>query len=94
MELVETPHSTGAPTSTRKRSLVKALVYRVVIVCLDFLVVYILTRKTEVALGFMIISNLYTTAFYFLHERLWARIKWGMTTAVSATGSDGDRRVA
>ncbi len=64
-------------TATRKRSLVKALTYRVVIVCLDFLVVYILTHKVDVALGFMIISNIYTTVGYFLHERIWARIQWG-----------------
>ena len=64
-------------TATRKRSLVKALTYRVVIVCLDFLVVYILTHKVEVALGFMIVSNVYTTLAYFLHERIWAGIRWG-----------------
>jgi uncharacterized membrane protein len=64
-------------TPTRKRSLVKALTYRVVIVCLDFLVIYIFTHKVEVALGFMIVSNIYTTVGYFLHERLWARILWG-----------------
>jgi uncharacterized membrane protein len=67
--------------ATRKRSLVKALTYRVIIVCLDFLVVYILTKKTDVALGFMIISNIYTSVGYFVHERIWARIKWGIKTA-------------
>ncbi len=60
-----------------KRSMVKALTYRVVIVCLDFLVIYLFTGKVEVALGFMIVSNLYTTVAYFLHERIWARIRWG-----------------
>ncbi len=64
-------------TASRKRSLVKALTYRVVIVCLDFLVVYILTHKVEIAVGFMVVSNVYTTLAYFLHERLWARIRWG-----------------
>jgi uncharacterized membrane protein len=64
-------------SSTRKRSLVKALTYRVVIVCLDFLAIYIFTHKIEVALGFMIVSNIYTTIGYFVHERIWARIRWG-----------------
>ncbi len=63
--------------TTTKRSAVKAITYRVVIVCLDFLVIYLLTGRTTVALGFMIISNLYTTVGYFLHERIWARIAWG-----------------
>jgi uncharacterized membrane protein len=65
------------PTSTRKRSIVKALTYRVVIVCLDFLAIYLFTHKVEVALGFMIVSNIYTTVGYFVHERIWARIGWG-----------------
>lgn len=69
--------------ATRKRSLVKALTYRVVIVCLDFCVVYLLTKKVTVAAGFMIISNLYTTVGYFLHERLWARIAWGREPVAS-----------
>jgi adenylylsulfate kinase len=63
---------------TLKRSLVKALTYRVFIVCLDFVFVYLLTHKVEAALGFMVVSNVYTTAGYFLHERLWARIRWGI----------------
>ena len=65
-------------TAMRKRSVVKAITYRVSIVCLDFLVIYILTGKVQIAVGFMIVSNIYTTVGYFVHERIWARIKWGM----------------
>jgi adenylylsulfate kinase len=69
--------------ATRKRSVVKALSYRIIIVSLDFAVIYLLTGKTKVAVGFMIISNTYTTVGYFLHERLWARVKWGMQAEAS-----------
>ncbi len=62
---------------TTKRSIVKAVTYRVCIVCLDFLAIYVFTRKVEVALGFMIVSNVYTTVGYYAHERIWARVKWG-----------------
>ncbi len=65
-------------TETRKRSLVKAISYRAIIVCLDFLAIYIFTHKADVAFGFMIVSNIYTTVGYFLHERFWARVRWGM----------------
>ena len=68
---------------TAKRSIVKALTYRVVILCLDFLAIYLFTHKVDVALGFMIVSNVYTTVGYFAHERIWARIKWGMTPRTS-----------
>jgi adenylylsulfate kinase len=64
--------------ATQKRSVVKALSYRVLIVSLDFTVIFLLTGKPKVAVGFMIVSNIYTTLGYFLHERLWARIRWGI----------------
>jgi len=63
---------------TTKRSLVKAITYRIVIIILDFSVIYLLTHRVDVALGFMVISNIYTTAAYFLHERVWNRIRWGI----------------
>ncbi len=63
--------------ASSKRSLVKAITYRILIVCLDFVAVYLLTGQPRTAVGFMIVSNIYTTAGYFLHERAWARVKWG-----------------
>jgi len=57
---------------------VKAATYRIVIVILDFTVIYLLTGRVDVALGFMVISNIYTTAAYFIHERIWNRIRWGV----------------
>jgi uncharacterized membrane protein len=64
--------------ASRRRSLTKAITYRVIIVCLDFLVVYLLTGKVTTATTFMIVSNIYTSVGYFLHERIWAGIKWGL----------------
>ena len=64
--------------ASRKRSIVKAITYRAIIICLDFLVIYLLTGKVATAAGFMIISNIYTTVAYFLHERVWSGIKWGL----------------
>jgi uncharacterized membrane protein len=75
--------------ATRTRSVVKAISYRVIIVSLDFAVIYLLTGKTEVAVGFMIVSNVYTTVGYFLHERLWARITWGTEIEPSVTDPPG-----
>jgi uncharacterized membrane protein len=64
--------------ASKKRSIVKAVTYRSIIVVLDFLVIYLLTGKVATAAGFMIISNIYTTVAYFLHERVWSGIKWGL----------------
>ena len=62
-----------------RRSLIKAVTYRILIMCLDFVTIYAFTGMVRVAIGFMIVSNIYTTVAYILHERLWARIKWGIT---------------
>ena len=56
---------------TFKRSLVKSIGYRFIIIILDFTTVYIFTGKVNVAIGFMLISNVYTTVIYFLHESIW-----------------------
>jgi len=66
---------------SRRRSVVKAITYRVLIMILDFLTIYLFTRTAKVAVGFVIASNLYTTVCYFLHERVWARIGWGVSEA-------------
>ena len=63
---------------TRKRSFVKALSYRLVIICLDFIALYWMTGAIHIAIGFMILSNLYTTIVYVLNERAWARTQWGI----------------
>lgn len=67
-----------ARTIRLQRTLVKAITYRLLVVSLDFLTIYLLTGRIRVAAGFMLVSNIYTSFTYFFHERLWARIKWGI----------------
>ena len=55
----------------------KALTYRIIITVLNFLFLYFLTGRLDLAAGFVIVSGIYTTAAYFLHERLWDKIPWG-----------------
>jgi uncharacterized membrane protein len=67
------------PEETLRRSIVKTISYRVVILILDFTAIYLFTGQIKIAVGFMIVSNIYTTLGYFLHERIWDKIKWGKT---------------
>jgi len=60
-----------------KRSVVKSITYRFFIMVLDFTAIKFFTGSTKVAGGFVIVSNIYTTVAYFIHERIWLRIKWG-----------------
>lgn len=65
-------------TVEERRSVTKALTYRILIMSLDFATIYLMTGTVRIALGFMIVSNIYTTVAYFGHERIWARIRWGI----------------
>jgi uncharacterized membrane protein len=59
------------------RSITKTVTYRGLIMILDFSTIYLLTGKAKIAVGFMVASNVYTTIAYFVHERIWDRVKWG-----------------
>jgi uncharacterized membrane protein len=66
-------------TALIRRSLAKSITYRVVIMTLDFLTILLLSGEVHIALTFMVVSNLYTSIVYFLHERLWAHLTWGIS---------------
>ncbi|HEY5039475.1 MAG TPA: DUF2061 domain-containing protein [bacterium] len=61
-----------------KRSLAKSVSYRIVIMVLDFTAIRLFTGRNDIAVGFVLVSNVYTTIAYFFHERIWNRIKWGI----------------
>ena len=65
-------------TVSARRSVTKTITYRILIMSLDFVTIYLFTGAVRVALGFMIASNVYTTIGYLLHERIWARMSWGI----------------
>ena len=58
-----------------KRSLVKAITFRVLIVCSDAAVIFLITHRWDQTLGLVVATNLASTTFYFLHERIWSRIQ-------------------
>jgi uncharacterized membrane protein len=68
-----------------RRSLVKAITYRLIIIVLDVTAIYLFTGNLDIALGFMIISNVYTSVAYYFHERIWNKIGWGKNENSFAT---------
>ena len=60
-----------------KRSVAKSITFRILVVLSDFIVIYLLTHKIEVALGIIFFTNALATLIYFIHERVWKRIRWG-----------------
>jgi len=67
-----------------KRSLVKAVTFRSLILCSDALIVFLITHRWDMTLGLVIATNLASTTLYFLHERVWARIQWGREAILPA----------
>lgn len=59
------------------RSITKAISYRILSITVDTIFVYALTRKVELTLGIVIITNCYSTFLYYFHERLWNRTHFG-----------------
>jgi uncharacterized membrane protein len=60
-----------------KRSLVKTITFRIVVVCFDFVVISQFVDGTEKTLWLTLLSNLIRLVLYFIHERFWNRIKYG-----------------
>jgi adenylylsulfate kinase len=75
--MITLSHQTHHTKETLSRSLAKTVSYRLLILILDFITIYIFTKQVKIAFGFMLVSNIYTTLAYFFHERIWDKIKWG-----------------
>jgi uncharacterized membrane protein len=65
------------PFDNRKRSFVKSITFRILIVIADTTIVLALTKRYDLAIGFVVLTNLASTLLYYLHERVWAHIHWG-----------------
>ena len=63
-----------------KRSLVKAITFRILILCSDTIVIFLITHRWDTTAGLVILTNLASTTLYFFHERIWNRIQWGRTS--------------
>jgi uncharacterized membrane protein len=60
-----------------KRSFVKTITYRLVIVILVYIVSYYVTHQSKEALAITGWNALLATIIYYIHERIWSRIHWG-----------------
>lgn len=67
-----------------KRSFVKAVSYRFLIMCTDAVVIAIITKSYAAVFGIVVLSNISSTVLYLLHERLWNKIRWGKNIEVIA----------
>lgn len=64
---------------TRKRSVAKSIMWRVICIVVSIVVSFLLTNKWAVAVAIGGIYNVITMILYYFHERLWNLVKWGIS---------------
>ena len=62
---------------SRRRSVAKAISYRIFATIITSLIAWALTGRPSVALQIGLADGIAKLFGYFMHERIWARIKYG-----------------
>jgi hypothetical protein len=61
-----------------KRSIIKTIGYRLIVLCAGFIIArVILTSNNETAVWWTVTSMILSMIFYYIHDRIWLKIKWG-----------------
>mgnify|MGYP003999674413 CR=1 FL=1 len=60
-----------------KRSVMKALTWRVIATLTTVSLVYIFTNELVLSLGVGAFDIIIKLLFYYFHERAWIKVKWG-----------------
>lgn len=63
---------------TRRRSIAKSITWRFICIMVSVLTAYLFTEKWDIAAAIGTIYNVVTMILYYLHERIWNRVKWGI----------------
>ena len=62
---------------TRKRSIFKAITWRIIAVIITTIVVFIFTKKVVLSISIGSLDTLIKLFGYYLHERIWNKIEYG-----------------
>lgn len=62
-----------------KRSLVKAITWRIIAFVVTIIAVYIYSKDIKQSLVIGISANTVKIFLYYIHERIWNRVKFGRT---------------
>ena len=64
-------------TDTNRRTLVKTISWRITGSGATFAISYLITGSVSISGTIALIQLTANTVLYFIHERIWNRIKWG-----------------
>ena len=68
---------------TKKRTLVKTLIYRCWVILSTYVMLLLTGQTTDQAILPALIINLVWTCSYYIYDRIWAHIAWGRADNVS-----------
>jgi len=63
-----------------KRSLAKAITYRIICIVMLAIVSFIFTGDLSQVTGIVVVFQGIQMVVYYFHERAWERVKWGNKT--------------
>jgi uncharacterized membrane protein len=66
-----------------RRSIAKALTWRVTGTLDTFILSYLITRQLKFAIAISAVELVTKIVLYYFHERIWEKIKWGRTASAS-----------
>ena len=69
----------SSPEDQPKRSILKSLTWRALATLTTFVIVYAYTDELALSLGVGAVEVVTKMSLYYLHERLWLRVRWGRT---------------
>jgi len=64
-------------TETHTRTIARMISYRISALLLTIPMTYLLTGDWELAFSGSLILHVVLTLDYYIHERIWLKIKWG-----------------
>lgn len=64
-------------TEKHTRSIAKAISYRALSITFDLLIIFAITKKVELTVGIVVISNIVSIFLYYFHERIWNKFHFG-----------------
>ena len=63
---------------SRIRSAVKSVSWRIICIIVSIATSYVLTNQWNVAISIGITYNAINIVLYYVHERVWTKITWGI----------------
>ena len=63
---------------TKKRSLLKTITWRITATLTVMILVFVFTGRIDFMLSIGIFDVIFKAVLYFVHERVWNKISWGI----------------